>query len=214
MKNKTLLLTMIAAASAMLALSGCSVERKSTSEVNFSVNTDGNSKEYSFKAENNNGVITTEKSVTEETAAATEAPEESTEAAEESTEAPEESTEAAEETENEDFLNAIYYVDDTISEAWNDEGCAHKITYDPDEIYIHVWREGITTIDDIDVDPFRDETIPAWLDIVNDCREELNKRGYSDVELCLQFITDDPENELVFLTIEGGEVIYFIGDEA
>ena len=84
----------------------------------------------------------------------------------------------------------------------------------PDEIYIHVWREGITTIDDIDVDPFRDETIPAWLDIVNDCREELNKRGYSDVELCLQFITDDPENELVFLTIEGGEVIYFIGDEA
>lgn len=200
MKNKTLLLALIASASAVLALSGCSVERTSTSEVNFSVNTDGNSKEYSFKAENNNGVITTEKSVTEETAAATEAPEES--------------TEAAEETENEDFLNAIYYVDDTISEAWNDEGCAHKITYDPDEIYIHVWREGITTIDDIDVDPFRDETIPAWLDIVNDCREELNKRGYSDVELCLQFITDDPENELVFLTIEGGEVIYFIGDEA
>ena len=200
MKNKTLLLALIASASAVLALSGCSVERTSTSEVNFSVNTDGNSKEYSFKAENNNGVITTEKSVTEETVAGTEAPEES--------------TEAAEETENEDFLNAIYYVDDTISEAWNDEGCAHKITYDPDEIYIHVWREGITTIDDIDVDPFRDETIPAWLDIVNDCREELNKRGYSDVELCLQFITDDPENELVFLTIEGGEVIYFIGDEA
>ena len=200
MKNKTLLLALIASASAVLALSGCSVERTSTSEVNFSVNTDGNSKEYSFKAENNNGVITTEKSVTEETVAATEAPEES--------------TEAAEETENEDFLNAIYYVDDTISEAWNDEGCAHKITYDPDEIYIHVWREGITTIDDIDVDPFRDETIPAWLDIVNDCREELNKRGYSDVELCLQFITDAPENELVFLTIEGGEVIYFIGDEA
>ena len=200
MKNKTLLLALIASASAVLALSGCSVERTSTSEVNFSVNTDGNSKEYSFKAENNNGVITTEKSVTEETVAGTEAPEES--------------TEAAEETENEDFLNAIYYVDDTISEAWNDEGCAHKITYDPDEIYIHVWREGITNIDDIDVDPFRDETIPAWLDIVNDCREELNKRGYSDVELCLQFITDDPENELVFLTIEGGEVIYFIGDEA
>ncbi len=200
MKNKTLLIALIASVSAVLALSGCSVERTSTSEVNFSVNTDGNSKEYSFKAENNNGVITTEKSVTEETAA--------------STEAPEESTEAAEETENEDFLNAIYYVDDTISEAWNDEGCAHKITYDPDEIYIHVWREGITTIDDIDVDPFRDETIPAWLDIVNDCREELNKRGYGDVELCLQFITDDPENELVFLTIEGGEVIYFIGDEA
>ncbi|MCR5025092.1 MAG: hypothetical protein K6A90_12280 [Lachnospiraceae bacterium] len=44
----------------MAVLSGCSLTSTSTTEVNFSTTTDEGTKDYNFKAENNNGEITTE----------------------------------------------------------------------------------------------------------------------------------------------------------
>lgn len=177
-------------AAAAIGLSSCKVETQSTSEVSVSVNTDKGSKEYSFKAENNNGVVTTEKAVTESTTETVK---------DEDTESP--------------VVEAAAYVDEYVESVWSQEGCGHHTTYDDDEIYVQIWYEGLSTTDDIDEQAFREDVIPEWLDDVAVWREELDGRGLSNVELCLQYVTDKQDEEIVYFTIEGGEVIYFVLDE-
>ncbi|MCR4591165.1 MAG: hypothetical protein K5668_10145 [Lachnospiraceae bacterium] len=184
MKNRVL--TAVLMAMILAALSGCSSTSTSTTEVNVSTTTDEGTKDYNFKTENNNGEITTEKSV-EET--------------------------PAENAEDDETAEAAGFVDERVEAAWNQEDRGYRVTYDPDEIFVQIWSDGVSTKDDLDESALRDDVIPAWLNEISTWREELDSRGLDNVELCLQYISDNSDEDLVFFTIEGGELTYFAFDE-
>ncbi len=194
------ILSVLIAALTVAALCGCTSTHTSTTEVNVQTTTDEGTKDYNFKSENNNGEITTESTVNE------------TPAGEDA-----EDVEEGEETALEDddpVADAAEYVDDRVYSVWDKDGCQHRVSYDPDEIYVHICSDAVNSKDDLDEETIRNEVLPAWLDEISSWRAELDERGLENVELCLQYVnTLDADEIEVFFTIEGGEVTGLIFDE-
>ena len=168
---------------------GCTSTSTSTTEVNLSATTDEGTKDYSFKEENNNGDITTEESYVETPTADTEST-------------------GTDESSDDPVKDAAVFIDGEVGSLWGNDGRGRRVTLDPDEIYVQVWSDDITSVDDLDEDAIRNDVIPSWMDAVESWRSELDSRGLNDVEICLQYISANTDEELVFFTIEGGELTY------
>ncbi len=104
------------------------------------------------------------------------------------------------------------YIDEYIASVWTEDGCDYKMSLDPDRIYVHIWCEGITTPDNLDEDAFRNSVIPEWTEAMGEWRTELDNRDLKNVGVTLQYISDDASAEEVFMTMEDGELVYFVLD--
>jgi len=191
MKKK--IVTAIVLALTVAFTGGCTSTSTSTTEVNFSTTTDEGTKNYNYKEENNNGDITTEETYDETPASDTE------------------DADTAESS-GDPVKDAAVFIDGEVDSLWGNDGRGRRVTFDPDEIFVQVWSKGVTTVDDLDEDAIRNDVIPSWMDAINSWRSELDSRGLEDVEICFQYITDNANEELVFFTIEGGELIYLVFD--
>ncbi len=181
-----------------VVLAGCKTESTHTSEATLTTTVNGETTEYNLSADASVKSDADEQTQTEDNAAQ----------AEDGNVQTEEDDDISEEV-----YDAAGYVDDYIAQVWSEEGCNRHVTVDPDHIYAQVWCEGITYPDQLDKQAFDDEVIPQWQDFSADVRKELDSRGLDNVGFTLQYITDSEDEEIVFLTLENGEVIYCVLDD-
>ena len=181
--------------SVVMGISGCSHTSTSETTANFSVETDEGKKEYNYNSDitasagTENG-IEVNGNVTTNTTDTTE----------------------ADETVDEAVLDAGRYIDELLSKEWDDEDSDHRVTCDDEEIYVQVWNEGLSYVDNIDdPDEFKNSVIPFWLSTVEEWRSEIDNRGLNNVEICMQYVSDIEDT--AFLTIEGGAVTYNVFEE-
>lgn len=182
--TKALILSLVLA----FGLAGCSSQSTSQTSVSLSVKTDDGEKNYSMKAENNNGGVKVEETVVTKTAA-----------------------EKAGDEMPEYVVSQAEWVDELLSEKWDTENEKHYVSYDESTIYIQVWGIGVTTIEDIDEEVFRKEIIPSWQESTTGWQEAWQEE-YSDIaHVYFQYASDNEED--AFFTLEDGEVTYFVFDE-
>ncbi|MBQ8665793.1 MAG: hypothetical protein IJ526_02905 [Lachnospiraceae bacterium] len=179
-----------------MMLVACKSESTSSTTVNFSTTTDEGTKEYSYTSENNNGEVTEESSYSE-----TPATEDAD--AEDAVAADQETNPALDE-----YANKLY---DDLANGWDtDEGDGHRVTYDPDRLFVTVWQNEIATIDDITQEEIEDKVIPYWLNSVSEWRQAMDEEGLQDVGITFQYVYND--QDIAILVIEDGEVVYTVFD--
>ena len=193
-RKKTLVVAAVSV-SVMMGIAGCSHTSTSETTANFSVETDEGKKEYNYNSDitasagTENG-IEVNSNVTSNTTDTTE----------------------ADKSVDEAVLDAGRYIDELLSKEWDDEDSDHRVTCDDDEIYVQVWNEGLSYVDNIDdPDEFQNSVIPFWLSTVEEWRTEMDNRGLNNVEICMQYVSD--VEDTAFLTIEGGAVTYNVFEE-
>ena len=193
-RKKTLVVAAVSV-SVMMGIAGCSHTSTSETTANFSVETDEGKKEYNYNSDitasagTENG-IEVNSNVTSNTTDTTE----------------------ADKSVDEAVLDAGRYIDELLSKEWDDEDSDHRVTCDDDEIYVQVWNEGLSYVDNIDdPDEFQNSVIPFWLSTVEEWRSEIDNRGLNNVEICMQYVSDIEDT--AFLTIEGGAVTYNVFEE-
>lgn len=84
-------------------------------------------------------------------------------------------------------------------------------TDDGDIIRVFLWEDGINseTIQDINNwDTVRNHKIALY----NEYRDALDTFGFTDTSLAVLYVS--PEEEISFLTIQDGEIVYDVFDEA
>lgn len=175
------------------ALMGCSSESTSSTSMNVSVETDGGVTEYSYSSENNNGKVTTQSSTS-------------------TTLAENEKSEASEEASGvlADIEEEAYWLDDLLTEKWDDNTQVHDVSYDKSGIYCQVWGTGAVSKDNISEDEFRKEVIPSWQDSVVSWKDAWKEDGLNDSYVCFQYLFDDGEKAV--FTVEDSELTYFVFD--
>ena len=176
---KKTIITALAVAVITVVLAGCKSESTHTSEVHFSKTIDGETEEYTFGAEGN-----AEISPDNDTA-----------------DDPDDDVDISDE-----LYDATGYVDQDVSYIWDEEGCKHRIFMQPDCIHVRISYEGLNDPGQLNEQQFREDVIPGWIDAQNNWRKEFDKRGLKDVHFEIQYVSDN--EDLVFFTIEDGEVIY------
>ena len=193
-RKKTLVVAAVSV-SVVMGIAGCSHTSTSETTANFSVETDEGKKEYNYNSDitasagTENG-IEVNSNVTSNTTDTTE----------------------ADKSVDEAVLDAGRYIDELLSKEWDDEDSDHRVTCDDDEIYVQVWNEGLSYVDNIDdPDEFQNSVIPFWLSTVEEWRSEIDNRGLNNVEICMQYVSDIEDT--AFLTIEGGAVTYNVFEE-
>ena len=193
-RKKTLVVAAVSV-SVVLGISGCSHTSTSETTANFSIETDEGKKEYNYNsditasADTENGIDVNGTVTTNTT-----------------------DTTGAEESVDEAVMDAGRYIDELLSKEWDDEDSDHRVTCDDDEIYVQVWNEGLSYVDNIDdPDEFQNSVIPFWLSTVEEWRTEVDNRGLNNVEICMQYVSD--VEDTAFLTIEGGAVTYNVFEE-
>lgn len=196
MKNKKIL-AIIGIALCTMSLAACTSESKTTTSFNVTTETDDGTTEYSYISENNNGEVTEDESYTETPA-------------DDSGEVVGDSEEAVEY--DPALVEAAEWIDSELTSVISEDEGSHHTTYDENEIYSQIYYNGAETVDDLDEEAMKNDIIPIWVDnVTNVWRSELDSRGLENIELCLQFVSENGED--VFFTIEGGELVYSVYDD-
>ena len=186
MRNSYLIVTALVMSMMLVA---CKSESTSTTTVNFSTTNDEGTKEYSYTSENNNGEVTEESSYTE-TPITDEA-------------------EAADDEIDDALWNYGVALDDSLESGWDSEGGdGHRVTCDPDRLYVHTWQAGLSSIDNLDEDNFVNDVIPKWQGYYDDWRQEMDEAGLEDVGLSYFFDYDDQDTTI--FSIEDGQLTYSV----
>ncbi|MCR5746496.1 MAG: hypothetical protein K6G03_02205 [Lachnospiraceae bacterium] len=190
-----------------VSLAGCTSEHTSTTTVDVTTSTDEGTKEYSFKSENNNGEVKTETSVneipagTESTAGVSETDDDSDF----------ETADGSTAEISDDLMAYAEYLDGVLADGWDNETASHKISCDPDKIYVHVWDTRFDSADKMDADEFVKEVVPSWEEASVSWLDDLKKNGLGEVHTYFQYIT--PDTNTVFATIEDGKATYVVFSE-
>lgn len=178
----------------MVMLAGCSHTSTSETTANFTIETDEGSQEYNYSSDlsatvgTENG-LEIDGNVTADTT----------------------DTAGTDESVDEAVLDAARYIDGILCDQWDDDDSDHRVTCDDDEIYVQVWNAGTSDADDLDEAQFQESVIPSWMEAVESWRAEVDGRGLSNVEICMQYVSDS--SDTAFFTIEGGEVTYNVFEE-
>ena len=181
----------------VIVASGCSHTSSSETTANFSIETDEGKKDYSYNSDVT-ASVGTENGLEVDGNVATNTTDTTND-------------ETVEEAVDEAVLDAGRYIDELLSNNWDDEDSDHRVTCDDDEIYVQIWNEGLSYADNIDEEEFQNNVIPFWLTTVEEWRTEVDKRGLNNVEICMQYISDI--DDTAFFTIEGGVVTYNVFEE-
>ena len=188
-----------------LSLAACKSESTSTTSFNVTTTTDEGTKEYNYKAEEKNGKVTTESSVTE-----TPADQDTDEDSEEYETAEVINEESTDEDIDPAVMEEAEWIDDLLAKQWDNNNDGHSVYVDPDAIYVHIWSEGASNAEDLDQEQFRDEILPSWVSSAEQMREQFEEDGLGDLHLTIQYISD--QSDAAFFTIEDEEVVFFVFD--
>ena len=183
-KNIDKIIAVLGVTALIMALGGCSSQTTHTSEVHFSKTFDGETEEYTVGTEGSVALSPDKDDADDD-----------------------------DDDISDELYDATGYIDEDVSYIWDEEGCKHRIFMKPDRITVHVSYEGLTSPDQLNEKQFREDVIPGWVEAMGNWRKEFDKRGLNDVHFTVQYITDDPEDDIVFPTIEDGEVIYNVLDD-